>query len=415
MRTDRLLIASSALAAALLLAGCSTDDNPTAPGVPLSAVVIAPATDTLQVGATATFTATAYDTLGHPVGAGFTWASSDPAVFTVSAAGHVTAKSEGSAKLFVEAGGKRDTATVFVYPQAGWVLQPNPSGGQTLNGVFFMPDGRRGWAVGNAGRVMRTLDAGANWTFSPGGTTSNLRSVWFTSSSIGWAVGYGGTIMRSTNGGGGWTRQNQVPVADNLQDVWFANADTGWVAGNNGLVLRTVDGGSTWETHRLPVGFALRSVSFSGTQDGWAVGDGGTIAGTHDGGVTWFVTPSLTSQPLTAVWRTDFGNAVAVGAQGTVLRTVTTADSVVWTVTAGAGANNALEGVCFPVALTGYASGTNALTGAAMLRSDDGAQLWQVQLPQTTASLHDVFFVDTQRGWAVGDQGVIVHTATGGR
>src|SRR5262249_20685984 len=121
----------------------------------------------------------------------------------------------------------------------------------------------------------------------------------------------------------------------------------------------------------------------------------------------------LTSQQLFSVWRTDNGNAVAVGAQGTVLRTIATPDSVLWTLTAGAGASNLLEGVCFPTALTGYAAGTNA--GAAMLRSDDGAQLWQVQLPQTTASLHDVYFVDTQRGWAVGDGGVIIHTATGGR
>ena len=414
MRTDRLLLASSALAA-LLLAGCSSEDNPTAPAVPISAVVISPTTDTLQTGQSATFTAVAYDTSGAPVSAAFHWSSSDASVFTVNTAGRVTAKSEGSAMLFVESGGRRDTATVFVYPEAGWVLEPNPSGGQRLNGVFFMPDGRRGWAVGDLGRVMNTLDAGSNWTFAPGNTTFNLQSVWFTSNAVGWAVGNGGTLMKSTNGGGAWTRQNLIGVSDNLHDVWFANPDTGWVVGNNGLVLRTVNGGVSWETRRLPVGFALRSVSFSGSQNGWVVGDNGTIAGTHDGGSTWFITPSLTSQQLFAVWRTDDAHAVAVGAQGTVLRTVQTADSVAWTLTAGAGANYTLEGVCFPTVLTGYTSGASALTGAAMLRSDDGAQLWQVQLPQTTSSLHDVYFVDSQRGWAVGEGGVIVHTATGGR
>lgn len=413
MKPDRLLLACSALAAVLLLAGCS-DDNPVAPGVPLSSVAISPTSDTLQVGGSSTFTATAYDTLGSPVGATFTWTSGNTAVFTVNSAGRVTARAEGAAMLFVEAGGKRDTATVFVYAATGWVLQPNPSNGQTYHGVFFLPDGQRGWVVGDAGRIVRTVDAGTTWTYGPGNTTFSLRSVWFTSALVGYAVGYGGTVMRTVNGGGTWTRQNQVTVSDNLHDVWFANPDTGWVVGANGLVLRTVDGGATWQNRRLPIGFALRSVSFSGARDGWAVGDNGVVAGTHDAGATWFVTPSLTSQQLLGVWRVNAATAVAVGAQGTVLRTVTTPDSVAWTLAAGAGANYTLDGVCFPAGVTGYAAGTGGLTGAALLRSDDGGQSWLPQLPQTSATLHDVFFVDAQRGWAVGDGGVIVHTATGG-
>jgi photosystem II stability/assembly factor-like uncharacterized protein len=415
MRADRLLLASSALAAALLLAGCSSDDNPVAPGDPPARVEIAPASDTLQVGESRNFTATAYDSAnGVLSGVGFLWLTSDASVFTVSSSGRVTAKGEGAAFLIVDASGVRDTAIVFVYSDVGWYLQPNPSNGAALHGVFFLPNGRYGWAVGDGGRVLRTQDAGGHWTTGPSNTTFNLRSVWFTSSLVGWAVGYGGTVMRTLNGGGAWTRQNNVAVADNLYDVCFANADTGWAVGGNGLVLRTVDGGDNWEQRRLPTGFALRSVSFAGTRDGWAVGDNGIVAGTHDAGATWFVVPSLTSQPLHAVWRVNASTAVAVGALGTVLRTVTTPDSVAWTITPGAGANYVLEGLSMVSPTIGFASGANGLTGSAMLRTDDGGQTWVPQSPPTTSTLHEVFFVDALRGWTAGEGGVILHTATGG-
>ena len=60
----------------------------------------------------------------------------------------------------------------------------------------------------------------------------------------------------------------------------------------------------------------------------------------------------------------------------------------------------------------GFASGFNAV--GAILRSDDGGVSWQPQLSNSTFRLEDVFFTDAQRGWAVGANGTIVHTVTGG-
>ena len=55
-----------------------------------------------------------------------------------------------------------------------------------------------------------------------------------------------------------------------------------------------------------------------------------------------------------------------------------------------------------------------------MFYSDDGGGTWTPQFlpgsaPLTGNALEDVYFLDDNHGWAVGGQGLILHTATGGR
>ncbi len=398
-------------AAATLLAGCGKGIEPVTPvpGPPLSSLVISPEADTLRVGQSRLFTAVARDISGNVTSTTLGWSSSDPAVVTVNAAGSANAAGEGLARVIVAAGGKADTATVFVYPDTGWIAQTS-NATEDLNGVFFDPGGRAGWVVGNAGVVLATTDAGTTWTRSIP-TTYSLHGVWFTSRDEGWAVGNGGTVLRTTDGGAVWTRLTNVGESKSLMHVHFATRDTGWAVGTGGLVLRTFDRGASWQKV-YPVATTLNSVMFAGTRDGWAVGDGGAILGTHDRGLTWFrVQPAITSQNLKGAWRRSAALAVAVGAQGVVPMTAVTPDSVAWQLQS-AGAANQLEGVCFPTDQVGYAVGLNG-TGT-VLRSDDGGMSWQPQQPDAQFRLNAVFFVDALRGWAVGNNGLIRHTAHGG-
>ena len=419
-RVPVLLLALAASAGLLAAVGCSKSKNLTAPvpTVPLSRVVISPVTDTLRLGSTRQFTALAYDTLSALVGAvSFQWLSRDPAVITVSSAGWVTARGEGSTRLVVQAGGRRDSATVFVYPDTGWFVQPNPAGGTALDGVFFQPDGRHGVAVGALGKILITADAGDNWAQVAGvPTTWALHSVWFTDPDTGYAVGDNSTMLRTVNGGGSWGLVPQASVIGvHLRRVYFVTPDTGWVAGDNGWIASTYDRGDHWHKVKLPTASSIRGLSFAGTLDGWAVGDVGFIARTRDGGASWHPVSSPTGQSLRSVWRASLTTAVAVGAQGTVLRTVGTPDSLVWQLAPGAGANYTLLGVCFPVDSTaGWAVGGNATQGGAALRSGNDGFSWTPQVPKTVKTLNDVFFVDPLRGWAVGEGGTIVHTARGG-
>jgi photosystem II stability/assembly factor-like uncharacterized protein len=398
----------------LFLAGCESDNTvaPIPPGPPLSALVISPATDTLQGSETQQFTAQAYDTLGAPITAPLAWYSTNTNIFTVNTGGLVTGRGEGSANLVVSSGGRSDTAIVYVFPDTGWILQP--AGGASLNGVFALADGRNGWAVGDGGRILRTVNAGASWGQEISNTGYNLNGVWFTTSE-GWAVGDQSTVLRRTSSG--WERMSGAnPIGANLNDVVFVDADTGWVAGDMGTIARTFDGGLTWSKLVLPTSFNFNGIARSGARGGYAVGNGGTIAVTHDQGVTWYLVSTPTTQPLTSVATLGANGAIAVGATGTVLRTAAAGpDSLVWQLLVpSAGANNQLEGVHAIGGSLVFAVGTNAALGGTILRSDDGGDTWAAQSSRTSVRLNDVHFIDNQRGWAVGEGGVIVHTARGG-
>ena len=203
-------------------------------------------------------------------------------------------------------------------------------------------------------------------------------------------------------------------ASENLYDVTFASSDSliGWAVGQNGVVLRTINGGNRWEKTFIPGGQTLRGVSFTSTRDGWAVGNNGVIAGTHDRGLTWFVVPAVTTQNLLAVWGTSRPRNLAVGDVGVAPRTwAPPADSIQWRLE-NAGAAYQLSGVAFADSLA-FAVGSTGGAGA-VLRSDDFGVTWLPQFPHSQYALNDVVFVDRLRGWAVGNSGVIRHTARAG-
>jgi photosystem II stability/assembly factor-like uncharacterized protein len=398
-----------------LLAGCSSSTKPVTPFVPappLDSLIVSPDSVTIAVGQSFALTAAAYDTTGALVTAGLTWSSSDPIVLSVDGDGKITGLVEGASLVRASGGGQTDSTFVVVTSaQRGWFIQQSNSTSFNLNGVFFRPDGRTGWAAGTGGRIIVTTNAGATWTAQNTPTTLNLESIWFTSATNGWAVGATGVVLRTNNGGSSWTRLLTVPAGELLNDVWFVNGNLGFIVGGAGVVLRTTDGGNNW-LRLSPSTFQLHSVSFSDAMNGWAVGDNGIILGTRNGGASWYtVQPAVTGQTLRAVMRRSVGVANAAGYSGTTPRTVAVADSADWELQ-NTGSGNALEGIFFPTDLIGYSVGFNG-TGA-ILRSDDGGVSW---IPQGNAGmwpLNDVFFVGPNHGWAVGDNGTVLHTTTGG-
>lgn len=112
---------------------------------------------------------------------------------------------------------------------------------ETLYGVHLV-DETTGWVVGTNGTILKTTDAGANWTAQASGTTATLYDVHFVDTLRGWVVGAGGMILATRDGGATWQPQESGVSAD-LRGVWFTGADEGWVVGGGGVILRTTTGG----------------------------------------------------------------------------------------------------------------------------------------------------------------------------
>lgn len=101
-----------------LTVACGKSDNANGPAGTLHTIVVAPATDTLAVGATNGFTATGHNASGRTIsGLTFFWSTSNPAVAKVNQSGQALALSVGQAQIAASVSGISGIATLVVTPK----------------------------------------------------------------------------------------------------------------------------------------------------------------------------------------------------------------------------------------------------------------------------------------------------------
>ncbi|MGV8917001.1 MAG: WD40/YVTN/BNR-like repeat-containing protein [Pseudomonas sp.] len=221
--------------------------------------------------------------------------------------------------------------------------------------------GQRLVAVGQRGHILYSDDAGKQWQQAAVPVSSDLTAVSFPSATHGWAVGNDGVVLNSIDAGATWSKQldgrqigallvkhygelasadpanEQWPLlvsegqrlveegADKpLLGVWFANDKLGYVVGVFNLILRTEDGGQHWTPFEdrtdNPQGLHLEAIA--------STGDALYIAGEQGLLLKW----DETSQHFTAVqtpYQGSFfgvigkpGEVLAYGLRGHVFRSV---------------------------------------------------------------------------------------------
>lgn len=306
---------------------------------------------------------------------------------------------------------------------SGWFLS-SPAGLATdLSGVFFA-DVNLGWVVGANGTILRTGDGGATWSAQPSGTSAFLNRVQFVSATRGWIVGYLGTILSTSNGGQTWSNVSPPPSSTSMgfAGLSFVNETTGWVVGggdSGGIVLKTTDGGATW-TSLLPPdpNGTYGAVSFADTNHGF-VGADGAVLSTTDGGATWSRRP-MTVPGVSGPFPMHFHDARFMSASaGTFVGGAHNGDTII--TTSDAGATWTTLRLNPPVDIfTGVAFGDGRnlwVVGSSghVYWSRDRGITWSAQVTPTSNELNGVWFVDALHGWAVGFNGMILRTTTGGQ
>jgi hypothetical protein len=99
-----------------------------------------------------------------------------------------------------------------------------------------------GWAVGNNGAFLNTIDGGENWIYDSLGIYYWLTNIMFIDASVGWISAYGGLVFYTEDGGKTWIQQNKNSFKNHYA-ICFINADQGWVVGDLGTILHTDNGG----------------------------------------------------------------------------------------------------------------------------------------------------------------------------
>ena len=302
----------SGLLALLLLAGC-LDEQPfesTGPGD--DGVAVTPRTLFLEPGGTARL----FGQPGPRGGGGVVWESSDPAVVTVSAEGMVTAIMPGTADVRGEnargSGRTRVTVVPAVASLRTWQLSRRSPSDVSLLGVWSA-DSLTSFAVGQAGTVLRTGDAGVTWTrMNFPDTGVDLVGVWGTSDSDVFAVGTSGNVFRFN--GQSWSRMAS-PTGNTLLDVWGLAPDDVYAVGV-GVALRY--DGTSWRA--LPGTEAAELWAVWGTDRShiFAAGQNGALFRLEAS--RWMPMPSPTNLLLLGLWGSDPSNVYAIGIQGTLVQ-----------------------------------------------------------------------------------------------
>jgi photosystem II stability/assembly factor-like uncharacterized protein len=191
-----------------------------------------------------------------------------------------------------------------------------------------MYDENTGWAVGENGVILKTVDGGVNWVSVNPPVNALFNKVRFLDSAIGYVVGDGGEILKSNDGGDSWLRLSSG-TTENLNDIFVLSSTNICAVGDNGTILLSIDGTNfsiISQTSGVTANF--NGVTFFDTHVGWAVGDTGTLVVTKDGGLTWedqVVTDSRTSQRVTSNLNSvafyNLNDGLVVGDAGVILRT----------------------------------------------------------------------------------------------
>lgn len=358
-----------------------------------------------------------------------------------------------------------DLGTVIRTVNGGFTWEIMKLSEKPLYDVEFI--GQFGWAVGG-NELFRSFDQGENWERIPN-SPYYLQAISFVDSMNGWAHN-SYEIYRTIDGGLTWKKEkrlfpiNSLSVVDNerilavgkemlftvdggrkwqklksipreFKSTYFVNSEIGHAVDKYGIFFLTRDGGETWSQKPCPLsnGASLWGIegvkcfAFTKNGRGFAINQNGTLCITRDLGEKWAM---VSEGRYTALSFASDEIGWVVGENGAIMKTIDGGDT--WIHIARGQMPNKLHSVNFANSKVGWAVGQNGV----ILNTKDGGESWNLQeniLPNNrvegseldsvfqidvrslkTKYLRSVFFSDSARGWAVGDDGVVLTTVNGG-
>jgi photosystem II stability/assembly factor-like uncharacterized protein len=274
-----------------------------------------------------------------------------------------------------------------------------------------------GWATGSNSVILKTTNGGVNWfqqTIDLG-YPKNLYGLCMVNEFTGYVAGWFETILKTTNGGDNWVIISNIPSnnGNSNNSVSFINAQTGWICAFLGRVLRTSNGGISWDTANIGNTGPLRDIQFLDSQTGWVCGDVGNLKKSTNGGMNWVNTSTLlTTANLLSLHFINANTGWTASEQDRrVFRTTNAGTKWDTLAVLPGGSVDFLYSVYFVNALTGWTGGSNTL----LFKSTDGGVNWIQQYLPAPMYVWNLSFYNDSVGWATGgNDGIIVHTTTGG-
>lgn len=284
---------------------------------------------------------------------------------------------------------------------------------QTLNSIYFLDDAKHGWAVGDSGSILLTVDGGSHWKAVKSRDNKNLNSVFFHSKDEGWTVGTDNILM-THDGGNNWNKLGFDFKSEGINSVFFTSETRGWAVGYAGSMFYYSQDGTgsfsspkkqSWEwlvrESALSKGATLRSVYFTDDNNGWIVGNEGTMLARLDG-ENWNLIDSGTSVQLNTVQFFNHQHGWVAGENRTIR--LTTDGGKTW--------KNKNSGTKISLGYTADIDNKSKAFRDSKSHFKEASK--QSQESEKGPMIMDLYFTDPDHGWAVDNTGSILSTDNAG-
>lgn len=290
---------------------------------------------------------------------------------------------------------------------------PDPTSND-LSSCYFV-DENIGYAVGDAGLIMKTSDGGISWRSLNSGTKAWLKSVFFINELKGFCTGvdwnsFDGVLLSTENGGTTW----DIRIFDStyntykINQVFFIDPNIGFLTCYNGKLFKTINGGIDWEYFDTELSFNFNSICFLDSNTGWIGGwnqssggeDNGIILKTFDGGNNWVIA-SYCPYSIISVSFASQSSGYAVGPDG-ILKTSDGGQT--WSSVYSTGGLYGLYSVFCQSADSATVIGSNGI----IINTYDGGTNWDTIPSGTNNDLFCLFTGSEDAKFIVGEYGTVL-------
>jgi len=251
------------------------------------------------------------------------------------------------------------------YSQNGWFWQNPLPQGNSLNSIIFV-NAQTVIAAGYWGTILRSTDAGENWSLYNSNFTNGINSVAYTNENNIFAVGSDGFIIKSVNTGLDWERLS-IGTNEDLSSVYFYDSNSGYITGSNGKIFKTTDAGNNWIELNSGTTIKLNTAYFINSQNGF-IGGNEIILRTTNGGINW-----------TALNLSTYINSIS-----------------------------------FINDNTGFLVGASSNGIKSIRRTSNGGNTWINVFAPGTYTFNEIFFTNSSTGYIAGNENAFLKTTNSG-
>jgi photosystem II stability/assembly factor-like uncharacterized protein len=291
---------------------------------------------------------------------------------------------------------------------------PNQGGNHHIRDMAFS-DFNTGFTVDIHGHILRTFNAGATWDSLYSKVTTALYTISINEEGTIFSGGFGGMILRSPDTGLNWQPVSAGPRI-NLVSIDFPQSSIGFITGSGGL-FSTENAGQQWDYNDVTELTYAVDAHFLDGQTGYVLDVDGAIFKTIDGGDTWTVqNTGVKSQAYKAIYMVNPMQGYAVGGGQSFSNSyplaLRTLDGENWT-SMPVSATHPLNDVAFINSNKGYLVGNNGTLQV----TNNGGNIWESINIDSTYNFVDISFLDQDVGFIVGNKqgsSIVYRTGDGG-